>query len=30
MYVLVKQGSTVGDGRMSADVMTEALCRQMT
>lgn len=30
MYVLVKQGSTVGDGRMSADVMTGALCRQMT
>lgn len=29
MYVL-KQGSTAGDGRMSADVMTGALCRQMT
>lgn len=30
MYVLVKQGSTVGDGRMSADIITGALCKQMT
>lgn len=30
MYILVEQGSTVEDGRMSADVMARALCRQMT